>query len=41
MKKDRIVFLENGKIVEEGSFDKLTNKKKGKFAHLWKLQQIA
>ena len=38
---DRIVFLEKGKIVEEGSFDELIIKKNGKFAHLWKLQQIA
>ena len=38
---DRIVFLENGKIVEEGSFEELIAKKNGKFAHLWNLQQIA
>ena len=38
---DRIVYLENGKIVEEGSFDELLKKKRGKFMHLWKLQQIA
>ena len=38
---DRIVYLEKGKIVEEGSFDELIVKKNGKFAHLWKLQQIA
>ena len=33
--------LDDGKIVEEGSFDELIVKKNGKFAHLWKLQQIA
>lgn len=37
---DRIVYLENGKITEEGTFAELSVKKKGKFAHLWKLQQM-
>lgn len=38
---DRIVYLENGKIVEEGTFEELINKKRGKFLRLWKMQQIA
>ena len=37
---DRIVYLENGKIVEEGTFKALARKKNGKFAKLWKLQQL-
>lgn len=37
---DRIVVLEKGKIVETGKFEELHNRKGGKFAHLWKLQQI-
>ena len=37
---DRIVYLENGKIVEEGTFKTLARKKNGKFAKLWKLQQM-
>lgn len=37
---DRIVFLENGKIVEEGTFRALVKKKNGKFAKLWKMQQM-
>ena len=37
---DRIVYLENGKIVEQGTFKALARKKGGKFAHLWKLQQM-
>lgn len=37
---DRIVYLENGKIVEEGSFNALARKKGGKFAKLWKMQQV-
>ena len=37
---DRIIFIENGKIVETGTFDKLSKKKNGKFAKLWKLQQL-
>lgn len=36
---DRIVYLEQGRIVEEGGFEQLTAKKGGKFAHLWRLQQ--
>ena len=37
---DRIVYLEQGKIVEEGTFRALTCKKGGKFAKLWKMQQM-
>lgn len=36
---DRIVYLEQGKIIEEGSFEQLAAKENGKFAHLWQLQQ--
>lgn len=36
---DRIVVLEKGKIVEEGTFAEL-EKKKGRFAAFWKLQQM-
>ena len=37
---DRIIYLEHGKITEEGTFAELENKKNGKFAKLWKLQKI-
>jgi ABC-type multidrug transport system fused ATPase/permease subunit len=37
---DRIVYLENGRIVEEGTFKELARKKNGKFAKLWKMQQV-
>ena len=37
---DRIVYLENGKIVEEGTFKVLAKKKDGKFAKLWQMQQM-
>ncbi|HEC21148.1 MAG TPA: ABC transporter ATP-binding protein [Candidatus Peregrinibacteria bacterium] len=36
-KMDRIIVLDHGKIVEEGSHEKLL-KKKGKYAELWKHQ---
>lgn len=39
-KMDRIIYLEHGKIAEEGTFKYLAGKKNGKFAKLWKLQQI-
>ena len=39
-KMDRIIYLEHGKVVETGTFDELKKKKNGKFAKLWKLQQI-
>lgn len=34
---DRIIVLENGKIIDEGTHDGLL-KKRGLYAHLWKLQ---
>ncbi len=37
---DRIVYLEKGKIVEEGTFKELARKKGGRFAKLWKMQQV-
>ena len=37
---DRIVYLEQGKIVEEGTFRALVKKEGGKFAKLWKMQQV-
>ena len=37
---DRIVVLEQGKIVEEGSFAELSRKKNGRFAAFWRLQQL-
>jgi ATP-binding cassette subfamily B protein len=37
---DRIVYLEDGKIVEEGTFKSLSRKKGGKFAKLWQMQQV-
>ena len=37
---DRVIFIEDGKIAEEGSFDELASKKNGKFAKLWKMQQL-
>ena len=39
-KMDRIIYLEQGKVVESGTFEALKKKKNGKFAKLWKLQQI-
>ena len=39
-KMDRIIYLEHGKVVETGTFDVLKKKKNGKFAKLWKLQQL-
>lgn len=37
---DRIVVLEKGKIVEQGTFAELSRKKNGRFAAFWKLQQL-
>ena len=37
---DRIIYLEGGKVVEFGTFDELAHKKGGKFAKLWKMQQL-
>jgi ABC-type multidrug transport system fused ATPase/permease subunit len=36
---DKIIVIENGKIVEEGSFDELQNKK-GRFFKLWEKQKL-
>ncbi|MFZ2072782.1 MAG: ABC transporter ATP-binding protein [Minisyncoccia bacterium] len=35
---DRIIVIENGKIVEDGTHDILTNKKSGLYKKLWDLQ---
>ncbi len=40
-KMDRIIYLEQGKVAEVGTFDELAKKKNGKFAKLWKMQQLA
>jgi len=37
-KLDRIIVLKDGKIVEDGSHDKLINKKRGVYAKLWARQ---
>jgi ATP-binding cassette subfamily B protein len=37
-KMDRIIVLDNGKIVEEGSHSELVKKKNGLYARLWKHQ---
>ena len=37
-KLDHIIVLKNGKIVEDGSHDKLINKKRGVYAKLWARQ---
>ena len=37
---DRIIYLEHGKVAEVGTFDELAKKKNGKFAKLWKMQQL-
>jgi len=37
---DRIIYLEKGKVAESGTFDELAHKKGGKFAKLWKMQQL-
>lgn len=39
-KMDRIIYLEQGKVAEVGTFDELAKKKNGKFAKLWKMQQL-
>ena len=35
---DRIIFLENGKIIEDGSLDKLLANTNGHFYKLWQMQ---
>ena len=35
---DRIIVIENGKIIEDGNHTKLTNKKSGLYKKLWDLQ---
>jgi len=35
---DRIIVIENGKIIEDGTHDELTNKKSGLYKKLWDLQ---
>ncbi len=40
-KMDRIIYLEQGKVTEVGTFTELAKKKNGKFAKLWKMQQLA
>jgi ATP-binding cassette subfamily B protein len=37
-KMDRIIVLDNGKIIEDGSHKELIKKKNGKYAKLWKHQ---
>jgi ATP-binding cassette subfamily B protein len=37
-KMDRIISMENGKIVEEGTHDELSNKESGLYKKLWDLQ---
>lgn len=39
-KMDRIIYLEQGKVAEVGTFAELAKKKNGKFAKLWKMQQL-
>ena len=39
-KMDRIIYLEQGTVAEVGTFDELAKKKNGKFAKLWKMQQL-
>jgi ABC-type multidrug transport system fused ATPase/permease subunit len=35
---DRIIFMENGKIAEDGNFNELLAIKNGKFKELWEHQ---
>jgi ABC-type multidrug transport system fused ATPase/permease subunit len=36
---DRIIVIEDGRIIEEGSFDAL-RAKKGRFNELWEMQKL-
>ena len=38
VKMDRIVYIDNGKIIEEGTHEELTRKEKGQYRKLWELQ---
>ncbi len=38
MKMDRIVVIEGGEIVEDGTHKKLVNKKRGFYKKLWDIQ---
>lgn len=39
-KADKIIVLENGKVVEDGTHKELANKKGGLYAHLLQLQRV-
>ncbi len=38
IKMDRIIFIDEGKIIEEGTHQQLLDKKDGRYKKLWKLQ---
>lgn len=40
MRADKIVVMEKGRIVEEGSHGELVNKESGLYKHLWELQTL-
>ena len=37
-KMDRIIFVDQGQVKEEGTHDELLKKKNGKYKSLWHLQ---